>query len=256
MKRLFVVALVSAAASLPALAAPMTMTGVNFDTSNAASEVLWAQGGVTTGPDANRREACGAAGPPNGPNGIACRALEAQGFDLNSFVEIDNNGVAPDDILSVLFASAIVNGAGSCVASQNNGLTGPANAAAYAGCDLLVFEILNQPDNPTLSLTLNGTTILGVLLAQQGVNASHVAIWGFDLSGLGVAIGAAANNPLFLGRQTGSPDVAAIVGLNFGAPPPPQVVPLPAAAWLFAAGLAGLGFARRRARRSPARLDT
>jgi hypothetical protein len=106
-----------------------------------------------------------------------------------------------------------------------------------------VFEVLNQPDNPTVSLTLNGVTILGVLLSQQGTNDTHIAIWGFDLAGLGVAIGAAANNPLFFGRETGTPDITAIVGLNT-APP----VPLPAAVWMFLVGLGGLGFAGRRAK--------
>jgi hypothetical protein len=253
MIRLLTGTLISAAltvvfAGRAALAAPMTMSGVSFDTSNAASEVLWAQGGVTAGLQENRREPCGPGGPPTGPNGIECRALEAQGFGLNTYVELDSNGSDPDDVLSVLFPAAIVNGAGSCVASPNNGATGPANAAAYAGCDLLVFEILNQADNPTISLTLNGVTILGVLLAQQGVNASHVAIWGFDLTGLGVPIGAAANNPLFLGRQVGSPDVAAIVGLNVA---PPNVIPLPASLWLFLGGLAGLGLARRGSSKPP-----
>lgn len=247
MKRLFALALAAMFAGSPSFAAPMTMNGVAFDTSNAASEVLWAQGGVTAGPAANRREACGGSGPPTGPNGVECRALEAQGFDLDSYVELDGNGVAPDDVLSVLFPNPIVNGAGSCVASANNGANGPASAAAYAGCDLVIFEILNQADNPTISLVLNGVAIFGVLLAQQGINANHVAIWGFDLTGLGVAIGAAANNPLFLGREVGSPDVAAIVGLNVA---PPNVVPLPAAVWMFAAGFAGLGFARRQSRRA------
>lgn len=249
MKKLLIAALAATFTSLPAFAAPMTMTGVSFDTDNAATEVLWAQGGVTTGPAANRREACGGSGPPTGPNGIECRALEVQGFNLNTFVEIDGNGTAPDDVLSLLFPNAIVNGAGSCLASPNNGLNGPASAANYAGCDLLVFEILNQADNPTISLTLNGVSVLGVLLAQEGINSTHVAIWGFDLTWLGVPVGDQANNPLFISRQVGSPDVAAVVGLNVAAP----VIPLPAAVWLFAAGLAGLRIAgRRRAHSAPA----
>lgn len=250
MKKLLIAALAATFASLPALAAPMTMTGVSFDTDNAATEVLWAQGGVTTGPTANRREACAGSGPPTGPNGIECRALEAQGFDLSTYVEIDGNGTAPDDVLSFLFPNPIVNGAGACLASPNKGAAGPTSAASYAGCDLVVFEILNQADNPTLSLTLNGATVLGVLLAQEGLNSTHVAIWGFDLTWLGVPVGDVANNPLFISREAGSPDVAAVVGLNVAAP----VVPLPAAVWLFVAGLAGLGAAGRQAsrRRAPA----
>ncbi|NWG70861.1 MAG: hypothetical protein HXY23_04510 [Parvularculaceae bacterium] len=250
MKKLLIAAFAATFTSLPAFAAPMTMTGVSFDTDNAVAQALWAQGGVTTGPAASRREACAGSGPPTGPNGIECRALEAQGFNLNTYVEIDGNGTAPDDVLSLLFPNPVVNGAGSCVASPNKGATGPTSAASYAGCDLLVFEILNQADNPTISLTLNGVSVLGVLLAQEGVNSTHVAIWGFDLTWLGVPVGDAANNPLFISREAGSPDVAAVVGLNVAAP----VVPIPAAAWLFAAGLAGLGAAGRRAamRRAPA----
>ena len=61
---------------------------------------------------------------------------------------------------------------------------------------------------------------------------------------LGIALGALANNPLFLGRDVGTPDVAAVVGMNFG------VIPLPAAAPLFFAGLAGLGFAGRRKKKA------
>lgn len=241
--------LLSAAVALVAMgaiahAAPMTIGGVSFDTDNAASTVLWAQGGVTTGLAANRREAC--ADPTDdtstvGPTGVECRAVEAAGFDLDTSVELDSNGTSPDDILSVFFDNPLANGAGNCAAGD------------FAGCDLLVFEILDQPDNPTLSLTIGGMTILGVLLADVDIDTDNdgsfddpVAIWGYDLTGLGLAIGDLANSPLFLGRDVGTPDIAAIVGQNFG----DGVIPLPAAAPLFFAGLAGLGFAARRRRKA------
>ncbi len=222
-----------------AYAAPMTIGGVSFDTDNAASTVLWAQGGVSTGLAANRREAC--ADPTDatstvGPTGVECRAVEAAGFDLDTSVELDNNGTAPDDVLSFFFDNAVVNGAGNCALGD------------FGGCDLLIFEILDQPDNPTLSLTLGGATIMGVLLADVDLDTDNdgdfddpVAIWGFDLSGLGLAIGDLASSPLFLGREVGTPDIAAIVATN--------VIPLPAAAPLFFAGLAGLAFAARRRRK-------
>lgn len=238
--------LLSAAAALISMgalahAAPMTIGGVNFDTDDAASTVLWAQGGVSTGLPANAREACSDPTDPTsttGPNGRECRALEATGFDLDTSVELDSNGTSPDDVLSFFFDNPVANGAGNCAAGD------------YAGCDILVFEILDQPDNPTLSLTLGGTTIMGVLLANvvldtdgDGHFDDPVAIWGYDLTGLGVSLGDTANNPLYLGRDVGTPDIAAIVGQNFG------VIPLPAAAPLFFAGLAGLGFASRRRRK-------
>lgn len=261
-----VVAVAALFAADSAGATMQTINNVSFDDSNAASTVLWAQGGVTTGPMGNRREAC--ADPTNaastvGPNGVTCRANEAVGFDLTTSVELDFNGTDPDDVLAVFFPQPVVNGAGSCNASANDGANGPANAAAYAGCDVLIFEVLNQPDVPTLALSLmntnNNTEILGVLLAfiddidPTRFGDQHGAIWGFDLGGLGVAQGASVGNPLFVGNRqsgvnfSGSPDIAAIVGVNFGAPPPPQV-PLPAALPLFFAGLAGLGFAARRRR--------
>lgn len=241
MKHLLVAAAALAALGATANAAPMTIGGVSFDTDNAASTVLYAQGGHFVGPAAGRREAC--IDPTNpastvGATGVECRASGAAGFDLDTSVELDSNGTAPDDVLSFFFDNQVFNGGGNCAVGD------------YAGCDLLVFEILDQPDNPTLSLTLGGTTILGVLLADvlldtdgDGKADDPVAIWGYDLSGLGLAIGALANNPMYLGRDVGTPDIAAIVANNV------NVVPLPAAAPLFFAGLAGLGFAARRRRK-------
>lgn len=252
MKYLLAAATAFAAACSVASAAPMTIGGVGFDTDNSATDVLWAQGGVFAGLDANRREAC--ADPTDrtstlGPTGKVCRADEAAGFNLATEVELTSSAtLANDDVLSVFFASPIFNGAGSCIASPDSGVSGPASAADYAGCDLVVFEVGEQADNPNLSLTLNGLTVFAVLLADiefdrgnGGDTDDPVHIWGFDLSGLGVAIGDAASNPLFLGGDVGSPDIAAIIGIN--------VVPLPAAAPLFFAGIAGLGFAARRRRK-------
>ncbi len=274
MKLLIAAAAASLALVGTATAAPFTIQGVNFASSDAASRAWWAQGGVSAGLVVNHREACTnpLTGPPpnTGPGGLECRALEAQGLDVINnqpyfpdFIELDENGVNPDDVIAFEFPNPIINGAGSCLASANGGVNGPANAAAYAGCDLIIFELLDDDDNPTLGLTLQGvdnlgadTEILGVLLAfipydsdgDGNIEPSEeLAIWGFDLAGLGLAVGAAASNPLFVGRQVGSPDIAAVVGLNFGQQQP--VIPLPAAAPLFFAGLAGLGFAAGRRRK-------
>ncbi|MEO1136958.1 MAG: VPLPA-CTERM sorting domain-containing protein, partial [Pseudomonadota bacterium] len=225
-------------------AAPMTLGGVDFDDSNGVQEATLAAGGSLSGLT------------PGDP------IDEVEGFDLNSNYELINNGTADDDVLSLLFASPIVNGAGSCIASADPD-TGPANAADYAGCDLLIFEVFNQSDSPTTALSLAAAqldpqpsppdSVLGVLLAfiddidiDGDGRDEEVTIWGFDLALLGVLVGDAANNPLFVGRDQGTPDIAAVVGLNFGDIPD---VPLPAAAWLFLAGVAGFGFAGRKRRK-------
>ncbi|WP_425409427.1 VPLPA-CTERM sorting domain-containing protein [Hyphococcus sp.] len=233
-------------------AAPMTIGGVNFDDSNGVQEAKLAAGGS----------------PASGFS-VGDDIDEVEGFDLDTSYQLRNNGTSDDDVLSLLFAESIVNGAGSCIASADED-TGPASAADYAGCDLLIFEALNQSDSPTTALTLMAAqldpqpqppdTILGVLLfsgefdvdgdGDIGIN-ENVTIWGFDLALLGVLAGEAANNPLFVGRDQGTPDIAAVVGTNFGMTPTPEV-PLPAAAWLFIAGLSGLGFAGRRKKKNAA----
>ena len=237
MKYLVSAAIASLAMVAAAHAAPMTIGGVNFDSSNTPIDVKIAQGGHFVGPPAGRRY-------------VGDDVPEVEVFDLDTSFELDSNGTQPDDVLSLLFASPLANGGGACTASADPkvGATNPAN---YAGCDLLVFEILDQPDQPTLSLTLGGVTIYGVLLADVKLDTDGdghvddpVAIWGYDLGELGIALDALANNPLFLGRDVGTPDVAAVVGMNFG------VIPLPAAAPLFFAGLAGLGFAGRRKKKA------
>jgi len=228
-------------------AAPMSIGGVNFDDENGVVEAKLAAGGsiargTVVGQDVN----------------------EVEGFNLGTNFELRNTGTGDDDVLSLLFANPIVNGAGSCLESADEDL-GPANAADYAGCDLLIFEVFNQSDSPTTALTLAAAqledqpsppdSILGVLLAfiddidiDGDGDLDEMTIWGFDLGLLGLAVGDAATNPLFVGRDMGTPDIAAVVGLNFGTPAPE--VPLPAATWLFLAGLSGLGFARRAKRKT------
>ena len=223
-------------------AAPMTLGSVSFDTDNAATTVLWAQGGVFAGGGiggANLREAC--VDPTNpastvGANGIECRALEVVGFDLDTDVELDeNNTVTQDpDVLAAFFdnGKTLINGAGN---------------------DVIVFETQDQDDPPAVTLILNGMQIIGERLDVVEVDGKDYTIWGFDFSDLGIAMGAAISAPLYIqtarddeNTPVGSSDVAAIVGINFEDPmePTPEV-PLPAAAWLFIAGITGLGFAGR-----------
>lgn len=220
-------------------AAPMNLGGVSFDTDNAATEVLWAQGGVFAGNPDNLREAC--ADPTDrtsttGPTGKECRALEVVGFDLDTDVELDENNTVLQgpDVLSVFFDNPLANGAGD---------------------DMIVFETLNQDDSPALTLVLNGEQIAGSKLAVVEIDGKDFTIWGFDFSDLpfNLAMGALVGEPIFLqtfrddeNTPIGSSDIAAIIGLNFGEIPE---VPLPAALPLFLAGLAGFGLARRRKQR-------
>ena len=107
-------------------AAPMSIGGVNFDDENGVVEAKLAAGGsiargTVVGQDVN----------------------EVEGFNLGTNFELRNNGTGDDDVLSLLFANPIVNGAGSCLESADEDL-GPANAADYAGCDLLIFEVFNR----------------------------------------------------------------------------------------------------------------
>ncbi|WP_428408134.1 VPLPA-CTERM sorting domain-containing protein [Hyphococcus sp.] len=218
-------------------AAPMTLGGVSFDTDNAASTVLWAQGGVFAGLPENRREACIDPTDPTstvGATGVECRALEVVGFDLDTDVELDeNNTVLEDpDVLAAFFddGKTLINGAGD---------------------DVIVFETLDQDDPPAVTLILNGEQIIGTKLDVVEVDGKDFTIWGFDFSDLGFAVNAAISAPLFIqtsrddeNTPVGSSDIAAIVGLNFEEPMPE--VPLPAAAWLFIAGAAGFGFAGRK----------
>ncbi len=237
MKRLF--ALVTSlffGSILGAHAAPMTLGGVNFDTDDAASEVLWAQGGVFAGLPQNRREACIDPTDRNstvGATGEECRAVEAAGFDLDESVELDENNVVlqDPDVLAVFFDEPLINGAGD---------------------DMIVFETLNQDDSPALTMMLNGEQLTGTNLAVVEVDGKDYTIWGFDFSDLplNLAMGATIGEPIFLqtirddqNTPIGSSDIAAIVGLNFGEIPE---IPLPAAFPLFLAGLAGLGLTRRR----------
>ncbi|MEX6633646.1 VPLPA-CTERM sorting domain-containing protein [Hyphococcus lacteus] len=222
-------------------AAEMTLGGLTFDTDNSASTVLWAQGGVFAGNLDNRREAC--VDPTNasstvGATGEECRALEVVGFDLDTDVELDeNNTVTQDpDVLSVFFDEDLING---------------------DGFDIVVFETQDQDDPPAITMILNGTQLIGERIAVVDVDGDTFTMWGFDFSELpfDLAMGAIVSAPLYLqtarddeNTPVGSSDIAAIVGMNFNVPTPE--VPLPAAAWLFIAGMSGLGFAGRAKRKA------
>lgn len=216
-------------------AAVVTVGGVTFDTDDHADDVIWARGGVFSGLPANLREACN---PPLatstvGPNGISCRADELDDFDLNDFVELDENAttVNPPDALAIFFDKPLING---------------------VGIDLVIYEEANQSDNPALTLVLGGAQLTGVVLDIITINGKKYTISGFDFSNspLNIALGATIGLPIFLQtfNQVGSADISAIIGVNFGQPTPE--IPLPAALPLFFAGLAGLGFAARRRRQA------
>ncbi|MEO0399092.1 MAG: hypothetical protein AAF224_06660 [Pseudomonadota bacterium] len=233
-------AFAAAMAVAPAMAAPITLTGdnpngpgqtsVSFDTDNAPVDVRWVQGGVFSGLPANRREPCTGAGPING-NGVRCNAPELIGYSpTDDIVELTSSNVAqrPRDVISVTFANPLVNGAGD---------------------DLYIFEAENQSDSPAFQLTLGGADLIGVARTIVELEpGDFYTVWGFDLSNspLNLADGASVAQPIFIATADGdgSADIAAVVGLNFGDPP---VIPLPASAPLFLAGLvAWRRFARRK----------
>jgi hypothetical protein len=221
-------------------AAPVTVGSVSFDSDDAAETVLWAQGGVFSGLPQNLREAC--VDPTNpastvGANGIECRANEIEGWDptLSESIELDENNTQTQDpdVLAAFFHDPLVNGAGD---------------------DLLIFETLNQDDSPAITIVLNGVQIIGTKLDVVNVNGDIFTVWGFDFSDapLSLAAGAVIGQPIFVqtfrdaqDSPVGSSDIAAIIGLHFQ----DVVVPLPAAAPLFFAGIAGLGFAAGRRKR-------
>ncbi len=215
-------------------AAPMTVGGVSFDTDNAASTVLWAQGGVFAGLPANRREACIDPTDPSstvGATGVECRALEVVGFDLTESVELDENNTVtqdPDVIAAFFDEGPLVNG---------------------PGVDMIIFETFDQDDSPGVTLILNGAELLGTQLGVVEVDGDEYTVWGFDFSDLplDIAMGAIISDPIYIQTQRddentpiGSSDIAAIIGVNF------TPIPLPAAVWLFVAGISGLAFASRR----------
>ena len=116
MKYLVSAAIASLAMVAAAHAAPMTIGGVNFDSSNTPIDVKIAQGGHFVG-------------PPSGWRNVGDDVPEVEGFDLDTSFELDSNGTSPDDVLSLLFASPLANGGGACTASADP-KTGPASAAA------------------------------------------------------------------------------------------------------------------------------
>jgi hypothetical protein len=225
-----------------AAAAPVTVGSVSFDSDDAAETVLWAQGGVFSGLPQNLREAC--VDPTNpastvGANGIECRANEIAGWDPNNLeddaIELDENNTQTQDpdVLAAFFHDPLVNGAGD---------------------DLIIFETLNQDDSPAITIVLNGVQITGTKLDVVTIDGDIFTIWGFDFSDspLSLAAGAVIGQPIFIqtfrdaqNTPVGSSDIAAIIGLHFQ----DVVVPLPAAAPLFFAGIAGLGFAAGRRKR-------
>ena len=224
-----------AASLTTALATPMTVGGVDFDTDNAATDVLWAQGGVFAGNLDDRREACVDFTDRTstvGANGVNCRGDEAAGFDLDQEIELDENNTVTQqpDALAVFFDEPLING---------------------DGFDLIIFEAANQSDNPSVSIMFGGMEITGTVLDTIEIDGDNFTISAFDFSDapLNIAMGATIGEPIFIQtfQQVGSSDIAAIIGINFGDPVDPMPeVPLPAAAPLFLAGLGGLAWSRKR----------
>ena len=233
-------------------AVPLSVGGVGFDTEGGADDVVWAQGGVFSGLPQNYRSACqddpitasSSVGVTidtiQGPVNPTCRADEAAGFDpTTDSIELDeNNTMTQDpDVLAAFWDDPVING---------------------DGVDLILFETLNSDDPPAVTLILNGEQLMGTFLGTVTYMGETLRATGFDFSLLGLAMDAIVGEPIYIqtlrddeNTPVGSSDIVAIVATNFGMDPDPMPeVPLPAAMPLFLAGIAGLGFARGRRRKT------
>ena len=222
-------------------AAPVTLNGINpvtnapntvsFDTNGSPTKVEWAQGGVFAGLPQNRRAACDTLGGGTRADGTLCVEAGLAGYQLGTAAAVEltrtNPGQVPQDILASFFSNPLVNG---------------------SGVDLLIFETFNQSDSPAVRITIGGQDLLGTALSIVDVNNRRYTVWGYDFSLLGLAVNAIVGSPIFIttAANDGSADIAGIVGLNFGAPPPQPEIPVPAALPLFLSGAAALGWLRRR----------
>lgn len=167
-------------------------------------------------------------------SGFADTAVEAQGgisaATLASFIDGDtNNG-------SALFSTDVVK-----IGFTDNSVFN------RAGADILVFE-RTAPEAMDLALTLGGTAIIGAFLetfADPG--GGNTNAYGFDLSLLGVGMGAEFTGNLFISRITTgtNPDISGIAALHTT---PVSTIPLPAALPLLATGIVIFVFGGRRRR--------
>ena len=182
--------------------------------------------------------------------GIGDSVLDFLDTDLETEATLQD-----DDFVELFFANSLVNG---------------------DGFDFVIIEVLNQGDSGGLVLDFMGIDVNDVvrLDATQIVagadnvvngaydfdidgdgtieNGEQVFIYGFDLSDIGVGVGETLSQSIFLSASSeGAADIAHIGGINLEGPtePPAPEVPLPAAAPLFLAGIAGLQFARRSRRK-------
>lgn len=152
----------------------------------------------------------------------------------SSSVNISNSW--PDSFLQLNFSDPIVNGTGD---------------------DLVVFDGPNVSQAMELSLAADTSAafIVGSFLESTSwpgqPSAGNVHAYTFDLSDLGVGIGASVGSLFFQpSSMVANTNIVAAANLNSTVPvQPPSEVPLPAGGVLLMTGLAALG-AYRRGRRS------
>jgi hypothetical protein len=131
------------------------------------------------------------------------------------------------------------------------------------GVDILGFEA-GTPHTFGISLVADGSFMTGSFLSQRccvpnsGLGLNTFA---FDLSDIGVALGANVGSTLFLRNFVAgsTPDILEIAAISFSMksesptlppalPADPSVIPLPAGLPLLLAGLGALGIVKRRSR--------
>jgi len=242
MKKLFIstigfVAGVMASAQAAPLAFPVSIGPITLTADGALTDAVVRGTGAGSGVQGDLKNSPG--------YGVGESVLDFLDFDFETVATLQD-----DDFIELFFANTLVNG---------------------AGFDFVIIEVFNQGDGAGLVLDFMGINVNDIIRvdATQIVagaddptngryafdidgdgtidNNEGVFIYGFDLSDIGVAPGDALAQSIFLSAASaGASDIAHIGGLNLLTTPPPADIPLPAAAPLFIAGLAGLQFARRR----------